>query len=305
MPPLFDPAIQPRVDAIIEAVQLALLIAGGLAAVAWLICLIRARRLRQPLADTPLTSGGPGLLHLGLVMIGFFAIQQAGLWIMVFRHEPMRLALGVPGSIAQHVAQTVDSAAKLAGCVAIILILARWPAFGVPPVRLRPRRRGSGALRTVAVIAAATLIVIAVTSLQLGMGQAIWNWLHPDAPPPMHPTLIAIRSSAWGVWGVVQLSVVAIVVAPIAEEFFFRGILLETVTRYTSSAWIGIAASAVAFGMIHGQPQDKLPLMSMGLILGYVRVRWGGLERCMLIHALFNARTIAVAILAPHLLEAT
>jgi membrane protease YdiL (CAAX protease family) len=305
MPPLFDPSIQPRVDAVIQAVLYALPIAGGVATLGWIICLIRARRIRQPLADTPLTGGGPGLLHLGLVMVGFVLLQELGLAAMVNRHESLRQTIHVPGSNAQHIAMTVDSAAKLIGCIAIILILARRPAFGAPPVRLRPRRRGSALPRAATVVVVATLIVIACTTLQLGMGQAFWNWLHPDAPPPMHPTLIALRSSAWGFWGVVQLSVVALVVAPIAEEFFFRGLMLETLTRCTGSAWIGIALSAVAFGMIHGQPQDKLPLMSMGLILGYVRVRWGGLERCMVIHALFNARTIDVALMAPHLLEAT
>ncbi len=303
MPPLFDPALQPRVDAIIQWVQLALLIAGGLAAVAWVIALILGGRARQPLADIPLTGGGPGLLHLGLTVFAFLALLQIASAILATDKAAARQEPQVPGSHAFHVNVTAHASAQLAACIPIIFILSRCPALGSPPVRLKRRRWFSAGLRTASVVLLTTLILFPVVWLQLEMGRVIWRWLHPDISPPIHMSLTALRDSTWGVWGVVQSAFTAIVVAPIAEELLFRGLLLETVTRYSRSAWVGIALSAVAFGMIHDQPQDKLPLITMGLILGYVRVRWGSLERCMLIHALFNAYTIACTILAPDLLE--
>jgi membrane protease YdiL (CAAX protease family) len=45
------------------------------------------------------------------------------------------------------------------------------------------------------------------------------------------------------------------------------------------------------------------PLVTLGLALGYLRVRTGSLWPGIVLHAAFNGRTIALALLAPELLE--
>ncbi len=94
----------------------------------------------------------------------------------------------------------------------------------------------------------------------------------------------------------------AAVVAPLTEELFFRGVLLQAVCYHVRHAWAAIGLSALAFGLAHAQPQDILPLISLGVILGWLRLRSGALWPCVLLHMLFNVRTLVFVLLAPELL---
>ena len=146
-------------------------------------------------------------------------------------------------------------------------------------------------------------VIAAVCTVQLQMSTIVWQRLNPDLVPPTHPVLLALKDSAWGDWGAVQLFVAAVVAAAVSEELFFRGLVLQATWRYSRHVWISVLVSGCAFGAIHGQPQDILPLCTMGVILGYIRLRTGSLLACIAIHALFNARTMTMAIFFPELLE--
>jgi membrane protease YdiL (CAAX protease family) len=52
------------------------------------------------------------------------------------------------------------------------------------------------------------------------------------------------------------------------------------------------------------QPQDVLPMVTLGVVLGYIRLRYRSLPACVLVHMLFNARTMIIATLAPELITA-
>lgn len=292
-------ASQPAPQAWVEWLNVSVLAAGGVAALAWGVALVRSGRWRQPLAGT---TGHVGLplpyLLLALLVVATHTFVSAAL-LAILPGSGTPEQRRTPGAAAWHVAYTADSAGKLAGCAVIILLLHRFPAFARAAGR-PGRTAAAAAARTVGVGLWAALVIMSVTSLQLAMGQALWRWLRPDIAPPVHPVLQGIHQSAWGTLGVVQLWVAAVVVAPIAEELFFRGLVLEGIYRFAGRAWVAVAASAAAFGAVHQtQPQDVLPLATMGLILGYVRVRHGSIEACIVAHALFNARTLAFLLLSP------
>ncbi len=85
----------------------------------------------------------------------------------------------------------------------------------------------------------------------------------------------------------------AVVLAPIVEELLFRGLLLPAMGRWLRSQWLGIIASAAVFGLIHlPLYQNVASLMLLGLVLGYVYVKSGSLTLVILVHAVFNAKTI-------------
>jgi len=265
---------------------------GALLFAAVLAHLIRSGQWRNPLAQLDFTGHGPGLIHLVGVFAAFYALlliagRSAGIDPKMAR---------ISGSPHWHVGRCIEDGAKLATCVLIVVILRRHRSFRADAgSRLGPR----GVLK---VSVLAVLIIMPISYLQLQMGQILWHWLEPDAQPPVHAVLEALRSTAWGRWGAVQLSIAAVLVAPITEELFFRGLLLQALCRYLNHAWLAIVLSGAAFGFIHKeQPQDVLPLITMGVILGYVRVRYRSLPACILIHALFNARTMAFALLNPEM----
>jgi membrane protease YdiL (CAAX protease family) len=263
---------------------------GAFLFAAVLIRLVRSGRWRNPLAQLDFTGQGPRFIHLVGVVAAFYALLLiAG---RLARIDPE--AVQVAGSRDWHLARGIEDGAKLAACLLIAIILRRHRSF---PVGVGPRR---GLLGVLLVSVAAVLIIMPISYLQLHMGQIVWHWLEPGIQPPVHVVLKALENSSWGLWGAVQLSVAAVVVAPLAEELFFRGLLLQTIWRYLGHAWLAIALSGLAFGLIHKeQPQDVLPLVTMGIILGYIRVRYRSLTACVVTHALFNARTMALVLLNP------
>lgn len=263
---------------------------GTLAFAAVLIRLARSGQWRNPLTHLDFAAQGPRLIHLFGVFAAYFVLAR--ILVRLAGIDPD--AAQASGSHDWHVLQCVDGGAKLAACGLIVVILLRHRLLSA---RARSRLRPGGVL---GVSVAAALIIMPVSYLQLQMDQIVWRWLEPDAHQPTHAVLEALANSAWGPWGAVQLSIAAVVVAPLAEELFFRGLLLQTLWGYLGHAWLAIAISGGAFGLIHiQQPQDVVPLATMGVILGYVRLRYRSLTACVFTHALFNARTMAFVLLNP------
>ncbi|HEY4330124.1 MAG TPA: CPBP family intramembrane glutamic endopeptidase [Phycisphaerae bacterium] len=133
-----------------------------------------------------------------------------------------------------------------------------------------------------------------------------------------HPALEAMDHSQG--LGKMLIVSVAIIVAPLAEELFFRGILQTTLIQHAWGflvpqimgpaatpldyrpsplhRWGAIAITSVAFASLH--PLDEAPiifLLSLGL--GYVYERTGILWASITLHVLFNAANVAVNYLNP------
>jgi len=256
----------------------------------------RSGTWRNPLRGSSLEQAGPTLVHVLAVLAAFYVLSVA----LVSSVRVDRAAAARSGSDAWHTIQAIDAGAKLAVCVLMLFVLHYFRTGGAPA------RSGLGLTRSLAAGGAAAAVVAAVSCLQLEMTRVIWQWLQPRAEPPVHDVLTAIARSAWGPWGVALLTVTAILVAPLAEELFFRGLLLPALWHRLRHAWLAIALSAAAFGFIHiSLPQTVLPLVCMGIVLGYLRVRYRSLAACVVAHALFNARTIVLALLGPDLATAT
>ncbi|WP_417014170.1 CPBP family intramembrane glutamic endopeptidase [Alistipes sp.] len=79
-----------------------------------------------------------------------------------------------------------------------------------------------------------------------------------------------------------------VVMAPLAEEFLCRGVLLEA-ARARGGAAYGLFFSAVFFGVIHFYPAAVVNAFVMGLVLGYVYLRSESLWLVVILHAYNNA----------------
>jgi membrane protease YdiL (CAAX protease family) len=84
------------------------------------------------------------------------------------------------------------------------------------------------------------------------------------------------------------------VVAPIVEELTFRGLGYSLLTRY--GRWIAIVGTGLAFGLAHGLVQAFPLLAAFGMGLAYLRSRVDSVYPCMIVHALFNAVALTVAV---------
>jgi membrane protease YdiL (CAAX protease family) len=88
----------------------------------------------------------------------------------------------------------------------------------------------------------------------------------------------------------------AMVLAPLFEETLFRGVLLPALgQRWGDTA--GVLLSALVFGLAHLSLGELLPLVVLGMGLGWLRLRTGRLGPCVLMHALWNGFTFANLVL--------
>lgn len=165
---------------------------------------------------------------------------------------------------------------------AIVYLLARL-------VYWRARAAGVPALRGGPV--AATLGL----GLGTGLGAALFGlgymallhlapWWRPEAPASAAPHI----GAAW-------LVALAVVAAPLCEEFIFRGLLFGGLRR--SMAFLPAAAlSAALFAIVH-PPASIVPVFVLGLCTAFAYERGKGLLAPMLVHALYNAAVVGFQLL--------
>jgi len=84
----------------------------------------------------------------------------------------------------------------------------------------------------------------------------------------------------------VVLALGTLIVGPLHEEVFFRGILLNAI-RAGRSLVLAVAASSLLFGVMHGR--SVISATFAGLVLAFVYLRYGSLWPAILVHVLANA----------------
>jgi membrane protease YdiL (CAAX protease family) len=91
--------------------------------------------------------------------------------------------------------------------------------------------------------------------------------------------------------GRLWLIALAVVAAPLCEEFIFRGLIYGGLRR-SLPVWQAIAASAAIFAVVH-PPISMLPVFVVGLCTAWTYERTKTLLAPMLVHAVYNAALIA------------
>jgi membrane protease YdiL (CAAX protease family) len=84
------------------------------------------------------------------------------------------------------------------------------------------------------------------------------------------------------------------VVAPIVEELTFRGLGYSLLVRY--GRWTAIVLVGMAFGLAHGLVEAFPFLAAFGAGLAYLRSRVDSVYPGMIVHGLFNATALTVAV---------
>lgn len=94
----------------------------------------------------------------------------------------------------------------------------------------------------------------------------------------------------------------ALLIAPLAEEVFFRGFLYAALER-TVGAWMSVLLVGLVFGVFHGLqyagvPAALLAVTLMGLATTWVRMTTGGLLPCVVLHVVYNVAGVCILLLA-------
>ncbi len=267
-----DISAAPPVDS--AAVVWAALIALAVAASSAVLGVILSR-WRQGLPVVPRRE------HEPVPWNGFDVLQVLVLHFVV-------ISLGLSGVRSEHGPGKLiplDLLAKLvATAFGIAYLVARGASLG--DLGLAPLRPAAD-LR----IAAAGVALLVAPLLALA---GLLNILVPYA----HPVIDFMRLHR-DPWSIAMVTASAVVAAPLAEEFFFRrvlqGWLEKRLPDHDARAAVAVAAALFAFAHV-GQGLAFVPLLPLGLVLGFIARRTGSILPCILLHALFNAVSVALLV---------
>jgi membrane protease YdiL (CAAX protease family) len=95
-------------------------------------------------------------------------------------------------------------------------------------------------------------------------------------------------------WVVVAFALCALIGAPIAEELCFRGLAFAAIARRAhrrgrSAVPWAVIGSSLLFALIHLEPVRFPVLLTIGLVLGWVRARTGRLGAPIVAHVVNNS----------------
>ena len=85
------------------------------------------------------------------------------------------------------------------------------------------------------------------------------------------------------------------VVGPIVEELMYRGAgMTLLLARY--GAPVAVVVTAVAFGLAHGLLLALAALVYFGVVTALLRLKTKSVYPCILVHSLFNATSLILAV---------
>ena len=242
-----------------------------------------------PLSPFPGSSAAVDPLGPGMLTDTRWSVRTAAWVVAGFLAVLVVAALGAAGlklAGVKGVAATVATGVILSGAyllvVGVVAVLARVRKVSLP---------GAVGMRRLPV---GRLLVAAVSGALLGRLLAgVWGIVIQTSGVKMTTTdLDPTTLFAPGAAGAVMLVILTVIIAPIAEEIVFRGVLLSAL----ADRWgvtVGIVGSAAVFSAIHLSLVAGPALFPFALILGWLFVRTKSLTVCIVTHALFNGVGLA------------
>lgn len=160
-----------------------------------------------------------------------------------------------------------------------------WRVLG--PVRPGRRQIGLG-------------VVVGVVGTVLAYGVNAGLVLLTGAQDPVEQEVL--RELLAGGSAMLLAITMAVVVAPIAEELLFRGLLFAALRRRLG-LWPAAIGSSAVFTAIHvevvlSQPVALAGLLTLGVVLAWAFQRTGSLVVPVVAHAVFNALSVTFAVVA-------
>jgi membrane protease YdiL (CAAX protease family) len=129
----------------------------------------------------------------------------------------------------------------------------------------------------VALLASVVVLVITIAVVEAVIG-------HPYTPPDTGLE----GPSLW------VFAVMAVVLAPICEELYFRGFLFQGLRQWARFAWAGLASGAM-FAFVHVEPIRFFSLWLTGVVFAAMFERRKTLVATICAHAVLNLVAVAVA----------
>jgi len=236
------------------------------------------------------------LLLLGAFAAGFLLQFVAAFAVMIpaFVVKQMQIiSMGLSGTpqeteMLNEVMTDVMGPTVLVTHVFLLVSFALWYGFGC----CRKRNAVATFKRTFRV---RNLLIIAVLSLGCCY---LTNFVMPIAgeiiPENIMQSYLDLMEAA-GFGESILPTIAAVLIAPFGEELIFRGVvyhyacnLAGTMPDRRKAFYIANTIQALAFGIFHGNLIQGTYAFFLGLVLGYLRERFGSIWASVLAHMLIN-----------------
>jgi len=269
---------------LLEGRMLALLAPCLVALFVWtLICIIQPEKFT--LRSVPERTNRLNPLQLIIVFITFIGVQHAAI-------QGLARYAGVTVDHENPVPAQIELLAVIAGQVVLIIV-----SLLVADLTFE-QKLGQGLglaldrkLRMIARGVAGFLIVVPLVWVGMIAGQLIV----PLSKQHEHDMLQFLRVAS-PVW-IALTAFSAAILAPIAEEIFFRGLLQSMLRRYFGRPWVAIVVTSFLFAGVHAPNYQDLPALAIfSVALGYNYERCGKLWPSIIMHACLNGSAIYLAL---------
>ena len=89
-------------------------------------------------------------------------------------------------------------------------------------------------------------------------------------------------------FGIATVAITAVIVAPFAEETFFRGFLFAGISKRWGYSW-GVIVSGALFAVAHVGSGGLVPIFILGMMLAWLYIKTGSLWPCIFAHFAYNS----------------
>lgn len=145
----------------------------------------------------------------------------------------------------------------------------------------------------------AMLLAIAILPVAWGLQIISMDALTRAGWPPEEQLAVTLLANTKSWWMRIYLGAFAVVLAPVAEEFIFRGMLYPFVKQLGSPRYALFGTSAV-FALIHLDAGTLVPLFVLALALTWLYEKTDNLLAPITAHALFNATNLVLLLFWQH-----
>jgi len=143
-----------------------------------------------------------------------------------------------------------------------------------------------------ALLMAVTLVIVILTIAWLLQNVSV-SALTKLGWPPADQTAVALLAAAKSLWLKIYLGAFAVVLAPVAEEFIFRGMLYRFL-KQLGFPKLALLGTSFLFAFIHFDAAVFIPLFVLALALTWLYEKTDNLLAPIVAHSLFNAANLAV-----------
>lgn len=257
-----------------------ILIAAGV--VAWIVT---SRRVdRRPLAwDVPITD----TLFLGwAILLGAFLGQLAGVVLLKLLPEAVRTGEAVQIIV---LGGCFDAGCIAAWCGVHTFMRAKRQAL---PTASETHTGTGTVLRDAGVAFIRALPVIALVGLAAGATLRALNI------PVEEQDVVGVFARTDSHLALAGMLVLAVVVAPVAEELIFRAGLFRALAGRIGR-WPAMAVSSALFALLHLSWASFAPLFCLGILFCLAYERSRNIAVPIIAHGLFNLNSIALIVVLP------